>query len=251
MLPKYLGDSFDIVKRFWADHLAGIAPVFAHPNFVPVEIRPEYEKMVGMPVTDSFPERFAVFLDPHTGIPLPTSASRGATASHVSLSFIVDEFDRLRPAYMICFDQSYDRRSGLSKAQQRDSKRAALRRNQIASFYYVSHAPFLFMARDKAVLESMRLRLVVSGVPQARLECSEPENWLATPMAAPTMPRVSGRTAQSSMSLLCPACGQKEFKRWPSGWDAHAAHTCKGLAATDAEERKVEFRNRFADHFHR
>jgi hypothetical protein len=70
---------------------------------VPVGIRPEYEKMVGMPVTDRFPERFAVFLDPHTGIPLPTSALRGATVSHASLSFIVDEFDRLNLAYYDLF----------------------------------------------------------------------------------------------------------------------------------------------------
>jgi hypothetical protein len=53
MRSKYLGDSFDIVKRFWAEQRAAIAPVFAHPNFVPVEIRPEYEKMVGMPVLSS------------------------------------------------------------------------------------------------------------------------------------------------------------------------------------------------------
>jgi hypothetical protein len=50
MRSKYLGDSFDIVKRFWADRLAAIAPVFAHPNFVPVGIRPEYEKMICTPV---------------------------------------------------------------------------------------------------------------------------------------------------------------------------------------------------------
>ena len=86
---------------------------------------------MGMPVlsTDGLPEHFGVFLDPDTGVPLPTSASRTATPSHASLSFIVDEFDRLHPAYMICFDQS----AGLTRAQQRDSKRAALPLSSLAT----------------------------------------------------------------------------------------------------------------------
>jgi hypothetical protein len=45
--------------------------------------------------------------------------------------------------------------------------------------------------------------------------------------------------------VLCPGCGQKEFKRWPWGWDAHAAHSCAGLTAREPEERKAEFRSRF------
>lgn len=52
-----------------------------------------------------------------------------------------------------------------------------------------------------------------------------------------------------SRAVLCPGCGQKEFKRWPWGWDAHAAHTCDGLIATEPEERKSEYRRRFAEHF--
>jgi hypothetical protein len=28
--------------------------------------------------------------------------------------------------------------------------------------------------------------------------------------------------------VLCPACMEKEFEMWPEGWDAHAAHRCKG-----------------------
>jgi len=43
----------------------------------------------------------------------------------------------------------------------------------------------------------------------------------------------------------CPACHQHEFKRWPFGWDAHAAHRCTGLTEVDPEERKKEFKRRF------
>ena len=50
-------------------------------------------------------------------------------------------------------------------------------------------------------------------------------------------------------TLVCPACGKHPFKRWPWGWDAHAAHTCSGLTMTEPEARKIEFRQRFADYF--
>src|SRR5438552_17254728 len=32
---KYLGDSYDLVKRFWCESLGPVAPLYAHPRFVP------------------------------------------------------------------------------------------------------------------------------------------------------------------------------------------------------------------------
>ena len=43
----------------------------------------------------------------------------------------------------------------------------------------------------------------------------------------------------------------KGIKRWPWGWDAHAAHICKGLSANSEEERKAEFRRLVAEFFRR
>ena len=42
--------------------------------------------------------------------------------------------------------------------------------------------------------------------------------------------------------VLCPACMEKEFAMWPEGWDAHAAHKCKGLNEGSPESRKAEFK---------
>jgi hypothetical protein len=50
---------------------------------------------------------------------------------------------------------------------------------------------------------------------------------------------------------VCPACGLHTFRRWPWGWDAHAAHKCAGLSAQDPEARKAEYRARFGEHFDR
>jgi len=58
-------------------------------------------------------------------------------------------------------------------------------------------------------------------------------------------------TMRSATKRLCPACRKHEFKRWPLGWDAHAAHKCSGLSGSDIEERKQEFRQRYSFLFNR
>jgi hypothetical protein len=45
--------------------------------------------------------------------------------------------------------------------------------------------------------------------------------------------------------VLCPVCKEKEFKKWPLGWDAHAATNCKKLKGTSPDERKRNFKNLF------
>ncbi|MGH2435388.1 MAG: Swt1 family HEPN domain-containing protein [bacterium] len=47
-------------------------------------------------------------------------------------------------------------------------------------------------------------------------------------------------------AVLCPACRAKVFKVWPLGWDAHAAFVCGGITLSDPEDRKRDFRARFA-----
>lgn len=179
MHKKYLGDSFDIVKRFFAERLATVAPLLAHPRFVPTEIRPAFEKMTRMRVlgaTEAPTQPFGLFLDPHTGIPLPAAALRTATVSHAPLQFIADEFARLKPRYVICFDQSHDRGCDLPRSDQRKRKCTELRARNLNSFYYVSHAPFLFAAAERTVLDSLRARLVESGIPEWRLEGESPQS---------------------------------------------------------------------------
>ena len=52
--------------------------------------------------------------------------------------------------------------------------------------------------------------------------------------------QVTGRKA------VCPACGRLTFQSWPDGWDSHVEHRCAGVTATDADERKAEFKRRYA-----
>jgi hypothetical protein len=50
MQRKHLGDSYDLVKRFWADNLVSFGQLLAHPRFVPNEIRSEYKTLTGVSV---------------------------------------------------------------------------------------------------------------------------------------------------------------------------------------------------------
>ena len=65
----------------------------------------------------------------------------------------------------------------------------------------------------------------------------------------PTKPKSTAKKNQpvsnADHKRSCPACHHHEFKRWPFGWDAHAAHRCTGLTEVEPEARKKEFKRRF------
>ena len=75
----------------------------------------------------------------------------------------------------------------------------------------------------------------------------EPINSLTAKPQTKPKPTIKKRQSVSNADhqRSCPACLQHEFKRWPFGWDAHAAHRCTGLTEVDPEERKKEFKRRF------
>ena len=79
---------------------------------------------------------------------------RVASVGHAPLSFIVELNQKLRPEYLICFDQSYHRKHSLSKKGQMEAKLTFLHEKGMHAFYYVSHASFLFIAQKKPVLRT-------------------------------------------------------------------------------------------------
>jgi len=169
MHEKYLGDSYDLVKRLFCQSLGSIATLYAHPKFVPSQMREKYTKLTTIPIYDQRPEgSFGILLDPDTGIALGS-----ATRKHVSLRFIIELNNKHRPDYIICFDQSAHRKHELSREGQRGQKMKVLQEGGLASFYYASHAPFLFAAQDENKLRSVFERLTFHGIPKERFEPSE------------------------------------------------------------------------------
>jgi hypothetical protein len=172
MREKYLGDSYDIVKRFWCESLRAIAPLNAHPEFLPAEIRERYTAVTLIPVLDleSLPKKpFGILLDPDTGIPLPSASQKRMTPSHAPLPCIAQVMGALHPLYVICFDQSHYRQPGSSGDQQKQKKMDYLKARGLASFYYVSHASFLFITDAPKSLAAIHKRLVSLGIPESTL----------------------------------------------------------------------------------
>ncbi|SRR6266568_476018 len=182
MNKKYLGDSYDLVKRYWAESLHSVAPLFAHSRFILNEIRSQYFLLTTIRILDphgSLPETpFGILLDPDTGIPLPSCSREKATAKHSPLKFILDVNEQLKPQYIICFDQSHRRQNGFSMRDQRTEKRNFLQERGLGSFYFESHASFLFASQFSNVLEVLRNRLVTAGIPLNRLD--PPNNLQST-----------------------------------------------------------------------
>jgi hypothetical protein len=165
---KYLGDSYDLVKRFFSERLVSVGRLYALPCFIPDAISAEFELITGIPVLRKTPNTtFGILLDPDTGIPLPGAS---ATCKHASLEFIVKQERTHNPAYIVCFDQSHHRGKGLGKSDQRAVKQKFLREQGLSSFYYASHAPFLFIAAKVETIDSIFELLVSAGIPEHRLE---------------------------------------------------------------------------------
>jgi hypothetical protein len=162
--PRYLGDSYDIVKRFFCEALRGLGyTVFIDPTFTSLlnekegsfysflGVKPLGERSTDGPLT-------ALFLDPDTGV-----GSRDG-ARHVSLSRIGRELQHY--AIVFAFDQAFSRQSKPKDVMA--LKLSALRELGCSGFFYDSHARFLFASGDPIRLASLRRRLFDLGLPGSR-----------------------------------------------------------------------------------
>ncbi len=87
MRGRYLGDSYDLVKRIWAENLISIGTLYAHPKFVPSTIRDQFTAVTLMPILDPAepPEGpYGVFLDPHMRRCVGIPGSDGGSECHLS-----------------------------------------------------------------------------------------------------------------------------------------------------------------------
>jgi hypothetical protein len=168
MDKKFLGDSYDLVKRFWAENLSSIAPIYADDRFVPKEIRSDYTQMTRIPFFhDSVTHPFAIFLDPCTGIPRITSSVRKPTKMYAPIPFIIEVFEKHHPEFLVCFDQSF----GFNESKEicMEEKRTVLISKGLCAFYYTSHANFLFASESPGIIDSIKKQLLSLGFPDQRL----------------------------------------------------------------------------------
>ena len=113
---------------------------------------------------------YSILNDPDTGIRLPGERNRTEGRTHITIETIADQLRASGAICVITFDQSDYRNSGLTRKEQRQSKMRQLADEGFQSFYYVSHAPFLFAAPNAKALHRVRSILMKAGIPEERLE---------------------------------------------------------------------------------
>lgn len=172
MKRDYLGDSYDAVKRLWRDLLQDWAPLCADPRFIlPESLREDFTLLTRIPILEAEPPQpYSILNDPDTGIRLPDEENQGEGRSHIAIPSIVRQLRVSGARCVITFDQSHYRNSKLDLKAQRQAKMQALSREGFASFYYVSHAPFLFAVPDIHTFLVLWKILTIAGIPASRLE---------------------------------------------------------------------------------
>ena len=169
MKREFLGDSYDAVKRLWGELLRDWAQLYAAPRFIPEELRSDFTRLTGIKILPDKPFGiYSILNDPDTGIRLPNKSNQTEGRTHIALPSIVTQLQDDAARCVITFDQSNYRTSGLKG--QRWQKMQYLGDNGIQSFYYVSHAPFLFAASSPQALQELGRILSNAGIPAERLD---------------------------------------------------------------------------------
>ena|ERR1700733_3990738 len=171
MKREFLGDSYDAVKRMWQQMLSIWAPLYAEPRFVPQELRQDFIKLTGIPMlSDARPDFYSILNDPDTGVRLPNEQNQKMGRTHVTVAFIANQLRTERSRCVITFDQTVHRKHDLKLKDQLNAKVLRLAEEGFPSFYYLSHAPFLFAAPDAEALKELKKILTGAGIPKERLE---------------------------------------------------------------------------------
>ncbi len=169
MKRDFLGDSYDAVKRMWREILAPWTPLYAEPRFFPDDesLRQDFTKLTGIQMLTNAPQGvYSILNDPDTGIRLPGEPNQAEGRAHIAINTIIGQLRMPGVRCAITFDQSHYRKSGQSREKQRQAKMRPLVDNGFPCFYYVSHAPFLFAARNSETLEELQGILSDAGIPK-------------------------------------------------------------------------------------
>ena len=161
-----MGDSYDIVKRFWRNLLRNWAPLYAEPTFIPDELREDFTRVTTIPILGGNPPPpYSIFNDPDTGISLKDRGRKRKT--HIAVETISEQLSTGKARCVVTFDQSFsfsaDRKSLIV------SKLNSLSACGYECFYYTSHAAFLFAVPKWQPIDELVGLIIAAGVPEARL----------------------------------------------------------------------------------
>ena len=171
MKRKYLGDSYDALKRLWHDLLSDWAPLYATQAFIPLDLQQDFTLLTRIPMLpDDPPSIYSILNDPDTGIRLPGVKNQKEGRSHISMKTIINQLRDSGAQCVITYDQSNYRNIGMKLDEQRKVKMGQILSEGFHGFYYVSHAPFLFAVPNNDALSQIQNILKTAGIPRNRFE---------------------------------------------------------------------------------
>ena|ERR1035437_3079743 len=180
MKENYLGDSFDIVKKFLIQSLAPGAewvaiPMFSH-EFKSDDIQ-AFEEFLGVQVISksvitkynrigyltALDQYHYIFIDPDKGIRLKPTDS----VEHISGEELVKLCREIPTRLLLVYDQSFDR--GKKRDEEIEEKLSYFQKERIYRFMYKSHACFIVLSASEAVCQNAYDHLLNSGLPGRKL----------------------------------------------------------------------------------
>ena len=165
MRPEFLGDSYDIVKRFFCESLRSLGyTVYIDPLFTGDWSGQEttFYRFLGVePFSGGRPlsAPTALFLDPDTGV------NENGSSAHVSFERLV--LETKNHSVVFAFDQAFSRAG--ESGPKLHAKLNRLTELGCAALYYASHAHFLFISQERDRLDRLRGELLARGIPASRL----------------------------------------------------------------------------------
>jgi hypothetical protein len=163
MNPMFVGDSYDIVKRFFIAELRTLGYSVKLDALFTGDWKPEETQTfltlisMNMPIVTT--NRSALFLDPDTGV----REKRGP--KHITFDRIAEETRDYE--IVVAFDQSFSH--GCIHAEAIADKIKQMTTRNCHSMFYDSHARFLFASRKATSIRELRQHLISLGLPRTRL----------------------------------------------------------------------------------
>jgi hypothetical protein len=162
MNSKCSGDSYDLVKRVLLEVVSNSGlEVYADPMIT--DSMPEIEKQFHVLINAKqlpagiISKKFhCLFVDPDIGL------SEKKTKLHVTFYELQNKLSIVWDLIFV-YDQSFSR--SIKSNERIQIKLMKLRLIGLNAFYYASHANFLFVSKDKNILEMVEQKLLGFGIP--------------------------------------------------------------------------------------
>ena len=174
MKQTFLGDSYDALKRLWADILRDWAPLYVERRWISKDIQRPFTRFTGIPMLPKrLGSRHSILLDPDTGIMARGRLAARHNQTHVTVDTIAEMLGEPGVRCVVTFDMSFSRRGQNEMKKARQAKLRKLQNLGCHGLYYTSHVSFLFAVSSNRRLQELHGLLRRAGIPETRVHAGQ------------------------------------------------------------------------------